>query len=283
MGRIGYCYSNLSLELESKNEKLLNNLDSIELLIYHNLLNLEKILKWNLENDFLTYRISEDIILNNIEYDLKNLSNFSDIILLLNELGKFIIDNNMRISFYSKLFDINHIEKFSEIMNYMNLYANSDHTINVNIINIRNNKKESMDRFYEYYNNLSMESKLRLTVKVDDNNLFTIKDLYYIAHEKYGIPVVFDNLKHMFNSEGISELNAIKICVDTWSGNIHPIVHISNSKKIFENSNDLIRESADYMYENFNNYGYNLDLELECNMRDIALLKYRKDFLLKFI
>ena len=52
---------------------------------------------------------------------------------------------------------------------------------------------------------------------------------------------------------------------------------MSSSKKI-EDEKGLATAHADFIYEKIETFGLEFDTELECKQKDIALLKYRKDF-----
>jgi hypothetical protein len=36
----------------------------------------------------------------------------------------------------------------------------------------------------------------------------------------------------------------------------------------------------DFLYEPFNSFDFELDIELECKQKDLATLKYKKDFVI---
>jgi UV DNA damage repair endonuclease len=57
------------------------------------------------------------------------------------------------------------------------------------------------------------------------------------------------------------------------------MTHIS-SPKILEDAAGKNTAHADYIYEEIKTFGLEFDTELECKQKDIALLKYRKDFLI---
>jgi UV DNA damage repair endonuclease len=67
------------------------------------------------------------------------------------------------------------------------------------------------------------------------------------------------------------------MAASTWA--TRPLCHHSSSKKLFEDSTSKLEAHADFLYEKFESFDLELDIELECKQKDISLLKYRKDFL----
>ena len=106
--------------------------------------------------------------------------------------------------------------------------------------------------------------------------MYSVKDLMYI-HERIGIPIVFDYHHHTFNTGGLSEQEALELAMSTWHDGIVPVTHYSSSKpKETGNPKDKAQAHADYILEQINNYGYDIDVMLECKAKELALLEYRK-------
>jgi UV DNA damage endonuclease len=120
--------------------------------------------------------------------------------------------------------------------------------------------------------------KTRLTIENDDKlNMFSVKDLLAVQSET-GIPIVFDYLHHQFCTGGWNEERAFMEALNTWPSDITPIVHFSSSKKIFEDQNAIDAAHADYIYQQVNLYGKDVDVMLEAKAKEQAVLKYVSDY-----
>ena len=125
---------------------------------------------------------------------------------------------------------------------------------------------------------LSNSAKKRLTVENDDKQAqFTVQDLYKMVHSVIGIPIIADSLHHFCHTGGYTWEESFRLALTTW-GDIKPLCHHSSSRKLHEDSDATIQTHTDFLYERFENFGIDVDVELECKMKDIALLDYRKNF-----
>ena len=75
------------------------------------------------------------------------------------------------------------------------------------------------------------------------------------------------------------EEEALKLTASTWPKGIRQLCHYSSAKKLHEDSTAIIRAHADYLYEKIETYGMDLDIELEVKAKELALIKYRKEYL----
>ena len=50
------------------------------------------------------------------------------------------------------------------------------------------------------------------------------------------------------------------------------------NKKAMEDEKVILSAHADFLYESFDSCGFDVDIELECKQKDVALVKYLKDF-----
>jgi UV DNA damage endonuclease len=74
----------------------------------------------------------------------------------------------------------------------------------------------------------------------------------------------------------MSEEEAVKLAVSTWPQGIKPVVHLSESKALHEsNSKIKVQAHSDYVNSLPNLYGHDVDIMLECKMKELALLKIR--------
>jgi UV DNA damage endonuclease len=92
-------------------------------------------------------------------------------------------------------------------------------------------------------------------------------------------PVTFDYHHHWCYSDPMPEEQALKLASTTWPKGIKQLCHYSSCKKIYEDqSSTNIRAHADYVYDRINDYGLDLDIELEAKAKEKALLQYVKQF-----
>ena len=150
--------------------------------------------------------------------------------------------------------------------------------INIHCNGVYGDKIKAMDRFCKNFELLPESVQTRLTVENDDKaSMYSVKDLMYI-HERIGIPIVFDYHHHKFNTGGLTEEEALKLAATTW-GDITPAVHYSESKSLHEN-NDKIKPQAhsDYITDEINTYGIDVDIMIEAKAKELTLLTYRSEY-----
>lgn len=295
MIRIGYACINLSCNLSSNRgmirktflDRGINYCSKIAL---DNVKTLEKIIRWNKENDIYVYRMSSDIFPWMSEYNISDLPDYKEISSILYRIGEYAKNNNQRLSFHPGQFNqlasktervisntIKELNQHSEIMDLMGLPNNNLAKINIHIGAAFGDKKSSMERWINNFHKLDNNTRKRLVVENDDKpNMYTPYDLYYGIYEKIGIPITFDYLHYYCNPGNQTEEESLKLCLSTWK--CRPCVHYSSSRKIYEDSNSKYLAHADYIYENINTYGNNdIDIIFEAKAKDLSVLKYKKD------
>jgi UV DNA damage endonuclease len=238
--KIGYPCINLTLKnpysstfrLKSFSEKRFNET------VKNNLNHLLKILKFNLNNNILFFRLSSDIIpfashpICKIDWDYTFKTE-------LNEIGEFIKKNNMRISMHPDQFvilnsknekiienSIRELQYHSKVLESMNLPYNAK--IQIHIGGVYEDKRTSKERFIKTFMKLEENLKKRIIIENDDRS-YALKDCLDI-NEETGIPIVFDTLHHecLNNRENIQE--AVTSSTNTWKYILdgHPIIDYSS-------------------------------------------------------
>lgn len=258
------------------------------------LLNLDdclEILKYNISENIYVYRLSSDMFPCIGFYNIKDLPKYDLISKKMIEIGNFIKDNKIRVSFHPSHFNvlasenievvnrtIDELNKHAELMDMMNLDMNTYYPINIHIGTTKPSTTEACIKFCNNFNMLSESCKSRLTVENDDStNQYSVKMLYDNIYSKIGIPIVADSLHYMCNTGNMSWEETLNISVSTWI--TKPLAHHSSSKKIFEDVSARINAHSDFLYEKFIDFGIDIDIELECKQKDIALIRYREEFL----
>jgi UV DNA damage endonuclease len=224
--KIGYPCINLTLKnpysstfrLKSFSEKRFNET------VKNNLNHLSKILKFNLNNNILFFRLSSGIIpfashpICNIDWDYIFKTE-------LNEIGEFIKKNNMRISMHPDQFvilnsknekiienSVKELQYHSKVLESMNLTHNAK--IQIHIGGVYEDKRTSKERFIKTFMKLEENLKKRIIIENDDRS-YALKDCLDISYET-GIPIVFDTLHHecLNNNETVQE--ALTSATNTW-------------------------------------------------------------------
>jgi UV DNA damage endonuclease len=256
------------------------------------LLNLKdclEILKYNLSEGIKVYRMSSDMFPCLGFYKLTDLPNFNLILRSLNEIGDFVKDNNLRVGFHPSHFNvlasenedvvlraIDELDKHAEILDYMRLDKNTFYPINIHIGTTKPTCELAAQRFCDNFNLLSDSLKSRLTIENDDSpNQYSVKMLYDMVHKVIGIPIVFDQHHFLYGPQDQTMEEALKLALSTWD--TKALTHMSSSKKI-EDEKSVATAHADFIYEKIETFGLDFDVEIEAKAKDLAVIKYRRDF-----
>ena len=302
MNNIGYCCINLSIneglkkkEQISVNRGMIKKTFDTKGLPYVSelaILNLEdtlKILDWNIRKKILVYRLSSDSFPWFTHYRFEDLPNFKKIQTLLTRIGNKVKDNGLRVSLHPSPFNIlgsenpdvvtktiDELNKHSHILDMMGLEQSTFYPVNIHIGTTKPTHEEACKKFCDNFQLLSDSCKVRLTVENDDSpNQYSVKMLYDLVHSKIGIPIVFDQHHFLYGLQDQTLEEALRLALSTWQ--TRPLTHMSSSKKIEDESAVAIAH-ADYIYEQIQTFGLDFDIEIEAKAKDMAVLKYRKDF-----
>ena len=294
---LGYACINMTLGKEKittnrsmiKKTFLTKGVSYVSELAYKNVVDLEKILKWNVKNNIYFFRVSSDIFPWASEYDLETLPQIHLIRIVLQRIGKFVQENNVRITCHPGPFNvlgspnddvvrrtIIDLELHGKIFDLMGLSKTPFNKINIHCNGAYGDKVETMKRFCRKFDMLSDSVKSRLTVENDDKvSMYSVKDLMQI-HNTIGIPIVFDYHHHKFCTGDLSEEDALRLATSTW-GTVTPVAHYSESKALHENDSKIKPQAhSDYIDILPNTYGLDIDIMLETKQKELALLKVIK-------
>jgi UV DNA damage endonuclease len=159
-------------------------------------------------------------------------------------------------------------------MDLLNLPATPFAKINIHVGGAFGDKVSALARFAESYLGLPDNVRNRLTVENDDKaNMFSVNDLLWL-HEQTKIPVVFDYFHHEFNTGGLSEHEAFCAATGTWPTGITPVVHFSSSRKKNEDPTSPPTAHADYIFNEVNTYGHDVDIMFEAKAKEAAVVQY---------
>lgn len=302
MKNLGYCCIPLGCNLDKRPKDHIKvnrgmvkrtfeakGLPYVSELIISNLEDTIKVLDYNLSQDIYIYRLSSDSFPWMSEYEFNDLPNFNKINSLLLKIGNKIKDSNIRVSYHPGPFNvlasenqsvvdktIKELNKHAEIMDLMNLDQSTFYPINIHINTTKPTRELAAQRFVDNFSLLTDSCKKRLTIENDDSpNQYSVKMLHDWLYKEIGIPIVFDQHHFLYGPQDQSMEDAIKLAHSTW--NTRAMTHMSSSKTLEDNKGRQTAH-ADYIYEEIKTYGLDFDTEIEAKAKDLAVIKYRKQF-----
>ena len=303
MNNIGYCCICLGINegLKKKDHITVNRsmikktfeakgLSYVSELVIPNLEDTIKVLNYNINKGIKVYRMSSDSFPWMSHYRFSELPNFSKIQKLLTQIGNIIKYNQIRVSYHPGPFNIlgsekesvvlktiDELDKHAELMDLMGLDQSTYYPINIHLNVTTPSHEEAAERFCTNFHRLKESTKLRLTIENDDKpSQYSVGMLYELVHKKIGIPIVVDSLHYSCHSDNMSWGDTLKLGLSTWK--TKPLCHHSSSKKLHEDDKVILSAHADFLYESFDSCGYDVDIELECKQKDLALLQYLEKF-----
>lgn len=266
-------------------------IDRAGALAEQNTADLIKLIKWNAEMGITLFRMSSTLFPWMSEYELTDLPNWSKIRTNLEIAGRLAQESGQRLTFHPGHFcviasqnldvvskSIKELNQHGEIMDHMGLPRNHYAAINIHVNTTQGGKQDSLSRFVSAFDGLDDSVKSRLVVENDDKEKqYAVEDLYYLYEER-GIPTTFDYHHHWCHPGSLTQEGALKMAAETWPKGIRQLCHYSSCKQVYEDSDVMKRAHADYVYDKIEDYGMEVDIELEAKAKEQAMLKYMKQF-----
>jgi UV DNA damage endonuclease len=299
MTNYGYCCINMELGKQkiTTNRSMIKRTFNDKGIAYaselalQNVRDLSRIVKWNHEHGVKLYRMSSDIFPWMSEYELKDLPDYERIKNILSGTGKLAKAYGQRITFHPGHFcviasqnqsvvtkSIKELNQHGEIMDLMDLPRTPYAAINIHVNTTQGGKDVAMQRFAANFQLLDDSVKTRLVVENDDKlSQYTVEDLAQLSMQ-IGTPVTFDYHHHWCHPGSLTQEQALKLAALTWPDGIKQLCHYSSAKCVYEDSSSINRAHADYIYEQINDYGLDLDIELEAKAKEQAWDRYMKQF-----
>lgn len=250
-------------------------------IILSNFNSLKNILKYNIKNDILFYRMTANLIplatLKDIKFEIFNRYKQE----FLN-IGNIIKDNNLRVDIhvdqYCVLNSINDkvVESSINILNFNKSMFDAmkiDSKLILHVGGKGNSKNEGIERFINNFNKLDKSLK-NIIVLENDDKIYNIKDVLNIC-TKLNIPMVLDYHHFMCNKESEKIEDYIEKIFNTW-GSETPKIHFSSPKnnKEFRSHNDYIDSKSFIDFLNTIKFiNRDFDIMIEAKMKDDALFK----------
>jgi UV DNA damage endonuclease len=295
--RLGYACINLTLSKKSILTSRTCRLDTwkskgnehISKLTFDNFVDLERIIKWNIQNGIHFYRISSGLVPWMSEIKIEELKHFRAIQTIAKRIGDTARQHQLRLEFHPghfcslsspnpKVVDtaIRELENHSLIFDLMDYPASPETNINIHVGTSKPNHKDALDHWINNWKRLSENCRKRIVVENDDKgNLYSIKDLYYL-YEEQGIPITFDIFHHSFCTGGLNAESAQKLAAKTW-GQYVPVMHFSSSKILYEDQTVKETSHADWIWDPITDHNTNSWIMCEAKQKELAILKYRNE------
>ena len=264
-------------------------LDYASELTLANCMDLDKIVDWNILNNYKFFRITSGLAPWKSEYEWDDLKDIFRIKTHLRSAGIKAKTHNLRITSHPGPFNvltsphphvvdncISDLTDHGSVFDMMGLSRTPYNKINIHIGGAYGDKPAAMERFCKNFERLPESVQSRLTVENDDKaSMYSVKELYYGVYKRIGVPVVFDYHHHRFCDGGLSEQEALEMAISTWPKDIVPVVHYSESRSK-ERLDESIRPQAhsDYVYDYIDNYGHDFDIMIEAKHKELAVQKY---------
>ena len=258
-------------------------------LTLQNAKDLDKIIDWNILNDYNFFRITSGLAPWKSEYEWKDLKDLDEIKIYLHSAGIKAKTHGLRITSHPGPFNvltsphehvvencIGDLTMHGDVFDMLGQGRTHYNKINIHIGGAYGDKPKSMERFCKNFERLPDRVKSRLTVENDDKqSMYSVKELYHGVYSNIGVPIVFDYHHHRFCDGGLSEQEALELAISTWPKGITPVVHYSESRSA-EQLDQTIRPQAhsDYVYDKINTYGNDIDIMIEAKHKELAVARY---------
>jgi UV DNA damage endonuclease len=246
--------------------------------VTYNLATLVEILKFNIANNLMFFRISSDVIPFAshpiCKFDWKEYFK-PDLI----KIGQLIKHHNIRISMHPDQFvilnaksqdivnnSIRELEYHTDLLDLMELDYSSK--VQIHIGGVYGDKAKSKKQFISNYKTLLSENiKKRLVIENDDH-LYNLKDCIEI-HEFTGIPILFDVFHHLCFDNNFPLNIALQISNNTWNPGKDGIMMIDYSNQELNQKKGKHSHTLDIkQFEKFIISIPNLDLDIILEIKD---------------
>lgn len=279
-------------KLTTKEEKL-NKLKKVS---YSNIMDLKKILEYNIKNNIHFYRITSSLIplATHPEVDWNYRKIFS---VDFKAIGNIIKEHNMRVDTHPDQFNvINSIDdKVVEntkrnLWFHVNLFEDIGYPLGKMVLHIggaTGGKETALKRFEKNFNKYPKEIISKIILENDDKT-FTAKETLQLC-KNLAVPMVLDVHHHICNNDGNNIEKILPDIIATWEGQkLPPKFHFSSPKEHLKD-----RKHADFIEgEDFVEFiemckplNKDIDIMLEAKKKDFALFnlvdsikKLRKDW-----
>src|SRR5918994_126538 len=299
--KIGYPCINNSIPHTSPSTFRLASYSESKLVqtVKDNLVHLDKILRYNVRNNLLFFRISSDLVpfashpICKLNWCMLFKSEFE-------QIGDYIKQHDIRISMHPDQFvilnspnnevltnSINELRYHCKILDAMRLDITAK--VQIHVGGVYGNKIEAIERFVKTYNDRRLIDDIikgRLVIENDDH-LFTLMDCLNI-NKQTGIPILFDNFHHELFCNGEPLRVALHNVMLTWNKKVDgtPMIDYSSRNNAENKKGTQIRKVKHADTINTNSFGeflkktegLDFDVVLEIKDKEKSALKGLKLF-----
>lgn len=265
-------------KLTTKEEKL-NKLKKVS---YSNIMDLKKILEYNVENEIHFYRITSALIPLATHPDVN--WNYRKIFATdFKLIGDLIKENNMRVDTHPDQFNVinsiheNVVENTKRNLYFhANLFKDMNYPLGKMVLHVGSaagGKEAASKRFIRNFKTFPEEITSKLILENDDKT-FTAKETLKLCKE-LGVPMVLDVHHHRCNNDGYTIEEILTDIMNTWEKELlPPKFHFSSPK-----NGPYDRKHADFIdvkdfvefIEICKKIDKDIDIMLEAKKKDLAL------------
>ncbi|WP_196001710.1 UV DNA damage repair endonuclease UvsE [Clostridium sp. 1001271B_151109_B4] len=264
-------------------------LEKLQTVAASNLHDLEKIIKYNIENNIHFYRITSALIPLVTHPEVGYWGHREFLKQDFEYVGKLINESNMRIDTHPDEFNvINSINPKVVENTKINLLRQAEwfedfkYDLGKMVMHIggaTNGKEAGLERFITNFATFPKEVKSKIIIENDDKT-YTARETLNLCNE-LNLPMVLDIHHHNCNNDNDNIYDLIPKIFATWKNEkLPPKLHFSSPKN---GEND--RKHADYInpndfinfLENIKEFNTDIDIMLECKEKDLALFKLASD------
>ena len=264
------------------------NNDKLKEIIDNNIEGFFEILKYNVKNNIHFYRLNSSLIPlathQNVHFSYQEY-----IKLRLNNLGKYIQDNNLRIDTHPDQYCVLNSTKKEvvassiEILKYeasiLNMLKITPGRIILHIGSKERSKEEGIKRFIKNF--ALLDPSIQKTIAIEnDDKVYNIIDTLRLA-QKLNIPMVLDYHHYLCNHETEKLEDYFKQILATWKGEV-PKIHFSSPKsklkKDFRSHHDYINVQEFIKFIGLiKEFNQDFDVMIEAKMKDEAMFRLLRE------
>jgi UV DNA damage endonuclease len=254
----------------------------------NNISNVKDILKRVHSEGIRSYRMSTSVF---PLWDIvpEEIKNDGTVLSILKEAGKFIIDNEMRVTCHPDQFvvlssdnpnvrvnSLKMLTMHAWVFDQMDLPKTPYYSIN-----IHGGKGGNSKQLIESIMALPDSIRNRLTLENDESS-YSVKQLYEV-YQATGTAICFDSHHHTFNTDDLASEDAMELAMTTW-GAFRPMTHLSNTEPGMESGSFRDRRKhSDYVHyipehQRKAHADGRIDIDFEFKMKNLAMFKAVKDF-----
>lgn len=281
--------SNVTYKTYSKLNSQEKRIQKLKSITSSNFNALEKIIRYNIENDIHFYRITSALIPLTTHPEVPNWEYRKIFKKDFEYIGKLIRQSNMRVDTHPDQFNVinsakdevvqNTIRNLSRQVEWFEDLNYPEGKMVIHVGGATGGKEAALKRFVDNFKVFPQDIQNRLIIENDDK-IYTAKETLSLC-EQLQVPMVLDVHHHNCNNDGENIYDMLGEIFDTWNGQpLPPKIHFSSPK-----DGELDRKHADYIdADDFINFiegsralNIDFDVMLECKEKDIALFKLVDD------